>query len=231
MSDRELDASLRDLPTPAAPPFGAELEAELAALAPVAVRDPKRQLITILAVAAVFGVIMVFVTGVRRDLGELPVPWLLAYLAAWVLGFTGLAALTVLPPRGAMMPRWRIAGLGGMLAAVGFVVAGLLMPRSGPSSVQLSLEELHRGHYCIEIGLVTALMPAVGCVVALRGVLPVGARWAAAGLGAAGGCFAGLVLHMHCPITDRWHLGFIHGGVVVLSAALSAAIAPRRMTP
>ncbi len=229
--DPELDASLRDLPRPRPLPLGAALEAELGALTPVRPRAPARQLASILGMAALFGAAMVLVTGVRADLAEVPAAWLIAYLAAWLVAFTGLAALAVLPPRGAMMPRWRIAGLGGLLAAVGFVVAGLLLPRSGPSSIQLPLAELHRGHYCVEIGLLTALMPAVGCVVALRGVLPVGARWAAAGLGAASGCFAGLVLHLHCPIADRWHLGLVHGGVVVLSAALAAAIAPRRLAP
>jgi hypothetical protein len=61
----------------------------------------------------------------------------------------------------------------------------------------------------------------------LRGVLPVGARWTAAGLGAAGGSLGGLVLHLHCPIADRWHLGLVHGGVVVLAAVLAAVVVPR----
>jgi hypothetical protein len=32
---------------------------------------------------------------------------------------------------------------------------------------------------------------------------------------------------MHCPIADRWHVGLIHGGVVVVAAVLAALIVPR----
>jgi hypothetical protein len=32
---------------------------------------------------------------------------------------------------------------------------------------------------------------------------------------------------MHCPIADGPHIGLIHGGVVAVAAALTAALAPR----
>jgi len=35
------------------------------------------------------------------------------------------------------------------------------------------------------------------------------------------------VLHLHCPVADGLHVGLIHGGVVIIAAALSAAIVPR----
>jgi hypothetical protein len=35
------------------------------------------------------------------------------------------------------------------------------------------------------------------------------------------------VLHLHCHVTDAAHVGLIHGGVVVVSALLSAALVPR----
>jgi hypothetical protein len=229
MTELDLDQRLRDLPRPAAPAFGGELEAALAGLQPVAPRRPLRQLAMLLGTAVIYGAAMVMITGVRRDLTELPIGWLCAYVGAWAVGFVGLAGIILVPPAGAMMPNWRVAGVGGVIAAIGFVTAGLLTAQAGASSVQLPLGELYRGHWCVEIGLITGLVPAAGCVIALRGALPVGARWAATGLGAASGCFAGLVLHLHCPIADPWHLGLIHGGVVVLSAALAAAIAPRRL--
>ena len=61
--------------------------------------------------------------------------------------------------------------------------------------------------------------------------MPVGSRWTAAGLGAAGGSLGGLVLHLHCPIADAWHLGLVHGGVVIIAALISAALVPRAAAP
>jgi len=61
----------------------------------------------------------------------------------------------------------------------------------------------------------------------LRGTLPVGSRWIAAALGAGGGSLGGLMLHLHCPITDGLHVGVMHGGVVAVAALLAAALVPR----
>jgi hypothetical protein len=88
-------------------------------------------------------------------------------------------------------------------------------------------EHFARGHWCLELGLATALVPVVAGAIFLRGALPVGSRWTAAALGAGGGCLGGLVLHLHCRIADMLHVGIIHGGVVVVAAALAAALVPR----
>jgi hypothetical protein len=70
-------------------------------------------------------------------------------------------------------------------------------------------------------------VPVVGGALLLRGALPVGSRWIAAALGAGGGSLGGLVLHLHCRVTDGLHVGLIHGGVVAVSALLAAALVPR----
>jgi hypothetical protein len=113
------------------------------------------------------------------------------------------------------------------VTSVGFVALGLLVHPSGERSVHYGTEHFARGHTCLEIGLATALVPVVVGALFLRGALPVGSRWIAAALGAGGGCLGGLVLHLHCHVTDGLHVGLIHGGVVVLAALLSAALAPR----
>ena len=56
------------------------------------------------------------------------------------------------------------------------------------------------------------------------------AVWAAA-LGAGSGSLGGLVLHLHCHVTDPLHLGIVHGGLVVLAALLAAALVPRVTHP
>ena len=226
------DDLLRDLaaaPPPAPPPLPAELEAALGTLAPVAPRRPGRQLAVIVAISLVYAAALLAVMHVRRDLGELPVGWLVAAGAAWLIGFVGPAYLALVPRRGSMMPRWQGAAASAIAASAAFVVLGWNVHPHGASSGYLGWDHLLRGHTCLWLGLLTALVPVVVGTVVLRGALAVQSRWVAAALGAAGGSLGGLFLHMHCPIADRFHVGLIHGGVVVVAAVLTAAIAPRAL--
>ncbi len=207
-------------------PLGSELEAELAKLAPVSTRRPRRDLVKVASLSLAYAAVLVALLSVRRDLHGLPVWWLITYGAAWIAGFVGLAYLAIVPARGTVMPRWRLVAIGAVLISLGFVGTGLVMHPSGPDSRQLTLDTIHHGHACLELGLATALIPAILGALVLRGAVPVASRWIAAGLGAAGGSLGGLVLHLHCPITDRWHVGLVHGGVVGIAALLAAALVP-----
>jgi len=229
--DYELDELLRDAPLPDPPPLGDLLERELASLGPATPRNPRRDAGLVIGVSLVYAAALLAVLRLRRDLDGLPVGWMIAYSAAWFAGFASLAWIAIVPAPGAMMPRWRMAGVGAAIAATMFIAGGMLLHESTPLSVSYGLANLHRGHWCLEIGVATAIVPATVGALVLRGVLPVGSRWAAAGLGAAGGSLGGLVLHLHCPIADGWHLGIVHGGVVAVSALIAALLAPRRMSP
>ena len=227
MSERDLDAILSGAPLPPAPPLGDALERELAGLAPVRARNPRRDVAIVLAASLAYAGAWLALLRVRRDCGELPVAWLVAYASAWFASFASLIWIAVVPAKGAMMPRWRPAGVGAFVAAAAFMIGGLLLDQHGPSSLDYGLAHIHHGHWCLEIGVAIAIVPASLGSIVLRGSLPVGARWAAAALGAAGGSLGGLVLHLHCRIADRWHLGLVHGGVVLVSALIGAALAPR----
>jgi hypothetical protein len=219
-----LDA-LGALPPP--PPPGAALEAAIAAMKPVAARRPWRDLALVATASLLYGAALVAVLSLRRDHGELPMMWMAGAAIAWALGFVLPLYLAIVPRRGAVMPRWRLAGFAAITCAAAFMILGLLVHPRGEHTVVLGAASFHRGHVCMELGLLTALVPVVLGAIVLRGALPVGARWAAAGLGAAGGSLGGLVLHLHCPISDALHLGVMHGGVVLVAAGLSAAIVPR----
>ena len=222
----ELD-DLSSQPPPVPPPLGDALERELAGVKPVATRHPLRQLAVLVGVSLVYGAGLVWILTMRDDMHELPMGWLAAVGVAWLFGFLVPSYLALTPARGGMLPRWRPAAIVAALAAVVFVTLGLVMPRSGPSSDHYGTEHFVQGHTCLEIGLLGAIVPVVLGALFLRGALPIGSRWIAAALGAGGGCLGGLVLHFHCDVADGLHVGVVHGGVVVVSALLSAAIVPR----
>jgi len=216
---------------PKAPPLSAALEAELGKLTAVKPRRPMRELAVMLGVSLVYGAGLVAMFAVRGDLHELPMPWLLAAGLAWLLGFVVPCYLALVPPRGSMQPRWRLAAACAVIASIGFVVLGLLVHPSGAHSKFIGWHHIPRGHGCLELGVLSAIVPVVIGALFLRRALPVGARWVAAALGAGGGCLGGLVLHLHCPVTDAPHVGLVHGGVVVVSALLSAALVTRTTEP
>jgi hypothetical protein len=218
---------LAQLPPPSPPALAAALEAELAQLAPVATRRPLRQLALLIAVSLIYGAGFVAMLAVRRDLHELPMGWLLGVGVMWLAGFVVPVYLATVPRAGAVAPRWRLAGIASVIAAIGFIGLGLVLHPSGPSSHPLGWAQFGRGHGCLELGLAAALVPVVVGAIFLRGALPVGSRWAAAGLGAGGGSLGGLMLHLHCSVTDGLHVGLIHGGVVGVAALLAAAVVPR----
>jgi hypothetical protein len=212
---------------PRTPAMSSDLEAELSKLSPVAPRKPARQAATLIGISLVYGAGLLAALSMRRDMTELPTAWIIAAAAAWFLGFVFPSYLALVPKAGSMMPRWQLGAAAAVVASIAFIVLGLLVHPSGPSSVEYGAEDFGRGHTCLEIGLATAFVPVVVGAIFLRGALPVGSRWIAAALGAGGGCLGGLVLHLHCDVADGLHVGLIHGGVVVVAALLSALIVPR----
>jgi hypothetical protein len=214
-------------PPPAPPALSPDLEAELARLAPVQMRRPLRQLAILVAVSLVYASGLVIALATRRDMHELPMGWLAGTALGWLFGFLIPCYLALVPRPGAVTPRWRLAAISVAITSVSFVLFGLAVHPSGPSSRELGAAAFHRGHACLELGLATALVPVVIGAIFLRGALPVGSRAIAAALGAGGGCLGGLVLHLHCNIANGLHVGLMHGGVVIVAALLSAAIVPR----
>jgi RNA polymerase sigma factor (sigma-70 family) len=219
--------ALAQAPPPAPPPLSAALEAELGTLSPVAPRRPLRQLMTLVSISLVYGAGLLAALTMRRDMSELPTSWIIGAALAWILGFAVPCYLALVPRPGAVTPRWRWAATSAIVTSILFVVLGLVVHPSGPSSGSYGWDNVGRGHTCLEIGLFTAIVPVIMGALFLRGALPVGSRWIAAALGAGGGCLGGLVLHMHCHIADAAHVGLIHGGVVLVAALISAAIVPR----
>jgi hypothetical protein len=231
-SEDRIEQTLRALGDrlPEPPPLAPALEAELGRLAPVRTRRPRWQFAVTCAISLVYGGLVLMLTRMRPDLGGLPMAWMIAYTAAWLLSFLVITWLVLVPGPGRVMPSWRHAGIGAVVASIGFVAAGLLFHRHAPGlSVvpEPSLANLLAHSGCLQRGTLTALVPVGFTALLLRGSVPVGSRWAGAGVGAAGGSLGGLILHLHCPIADALHLGVIHGGVVVIGVVVGALAVPR----
>jgi len=215
------------MPPPQPPAISKELEAELAQLAPVATRRPLRQLALLVAVSLIYGAGLIVMLALRPDLHDLPMGWLFGAGLAWLLGFVVPATLATVPRAGSVMPRWRLAGIASVVAAIAMIGLGLVLHPAGEHSVSLGWDGVVHGYGCLAEGLETAIVPVVIGTIFLRRALPVGSRWVAAGLGAGGGSLGGLVLHLHCPVADGVHVGLVHGGVIAIAALLAAALMPR----
>ncbi|MEP6862590.1 MAG: NrsF family protein [Deltaproteobacteria bacterium] len=225
--DRALDALAAEAP-PNLPELSAVLEAELASIAPVSPRRPIRQLGMFVAASLVYAGLLLAFLSLRADLSGLPMAWILGAGIAWFTGFSLATYFALVPARGTMRPRWRAALAITAVTSIAFIALGLDMHPSVPGvSLDYGMPRLLHGHGCLWLGLATALVPVVLGAIFLRGAVPVFSRWIAATLGAAGGCLGGLLLHMHCRIADGPHIGIIHGGVVVVAAALAALLVPR----
>jgi hypothetical protein len=217
---------LSRLPPPAPPPLSSALEAELAHLAPVAPRRPLRQFALLVAVSLVYSAGLLMMLAVRGDLDQLPMGWLVMVGIAFLLGFVVPIGLATIPRAGSVLPRWRLAGIASVVAAVAMIGLGLML-HPGTIATHLGWAGVTGGWGCLAHGLETALVPIALGTMFLRRSLPVGSRWIAAGLGAGGGSLGGLVLHLHCPVADGLHTGLVHGGVIAIAALLAAALVPR----
>jgi len=228
--DRKVEESLGAIGAAggdAAPALSPELESELGALVPIKTRAPQRQLAGIVALSLMYASGLVALAGLRRDLGAMPLGHLIGFAALWLVSFAAITWLVIVPVRGQIMPRARLAAVVAGAAAAMLISGGLFLPRSAPGlstvyTPTVSAVVDHSG--CLRWGLLGAALPILLAAFAVRGSVPVSSRFAAAALGASGGALGGLVLQFHCPITERFHVGLVHGGLVIL-AALVAVLA------
>jgi hypothetical protein len=229
--DPKVEASLSALATDdtAVPPMGSALVRELAGLQPATTRLPRREWAAVLGLSVFYGTGLLAWMGVRDDLSRMPPAWLIGMGGVWLAGFLTITWLVLVPPRDQVMPRWRRAAAVAGLAAALLVTAGLLRPdalaATGTTYAPTVGAIASHGHRCLRWGMTVAALPALLTFLAIRGAVPVGSGWLAAAIGAAGGALGGLTLHLHCPISERFHVGLIHGGLVLVSAALAALVA------
>jgi len=236
VSEERLDVSLRSLgPDGAgAPGMSAELEDMLSEVERVSTRCPRREAIMIAAISVLYAGSMVFLYRLRGDIDGLPMGYVAGFGASWLIGFVALLWLALVPRAGEVMPRWRNATVATAVAGILFPVAGLVIVRSSEHSIHShgSVDEfVHFADMCMRFGLMTSAVPIILATLVLRRAVPVRSRSVAAALGAGGGALGGFALHMHCSVTDKLHVGFVHGGLVLVCALVAAVALPRFLRP
>jgi hypothetical protein len=237
IEDKQLDDNLSALgETDGQPPdMGDALRRVTDGMTAVKMRKPRRQLVILTAVSLAYAMALVVITSFRRDLPYLPLWWVVSYVGTWLVSFVGLAWLAMVPPTNRVIPNWRVAGILAVVSAFLFTTGGLLFAKHVPGHSTMYEPTLSSfwsyGKPCLRFGMINAIVPVALAALFLRRALPVGSRWWAAAIGAAGGSLGGFALHLHCPIAEKLHLGLIHGGVVVLAAITAALIVPRVVRP
>ena len=224
----ELLADLPDLADLAAPPMSAELGATVDALEPVKLRKPRRDFVVFLAVSLPFFALMVLLLGTRRDLGGLSPVWLVGVAGVWFASYAASAYLGFVPAKGHVAPRTRTSWQVVVASSVVIMSLGLFATQSVdgvsmtyPSTVKNVLA--HAGT-CSMMGFGTAIMPGIIALFVMRRYVPVGRLSIGLSLGAAGGSLAGLALLLHCPVSERFHVGIVHGGAIVTAALFVAGV-------
>lgn len=210
------------------PPPSERLLSSVAQARPVSTRSPRRQLAILMVVSAGSVALALAVLGVRGDLGALPRPWLAMMAGAWLAAHLALAWTVLFPPRGQMMPRAKLAGVGGVGAFLVMATLALSWTERAPGSEPVAagfLAFVEQALPCIAGGLMVASSGLVLAMVFVRHAAPLRPRWLAAGAGAHAGALGGLALQFHCAVGDGAHVAFAHAAVIVLAAAIACGIA------
>ena len=215
---------LRLMQTAAPPPPSSALWSAVEKARPVKTRVPLRALLVVAAAACVFPVGTVALLPLRRDLGALPVAWLVGVALVWLAGFVIPLGIAFLPPRGQVLPDGGRAGWAGVLAGLTLVMMGLLATVDAPGVTILPKTTwdgfLHLWWHCVSIGLKVTVPLVIVAAFVLRRLAGANFRRLGAAIGAAGGALSGLTLLGICPYGGAVHVGLAHGGGVVIGAVI-----------
>jgi negative regulator of sigma F NrsF-like protein len=80
---------------------------------------------------------------------------------------------------------------------------------------------------CLLVGIMTALVPATLCLLALRRAVELGGWRIGAVVGGAAGALGALCLELHCANTHLGHVVLAHGGAALVPVLLFAWLVRR----
>ena len=205
------------------PPIPRDVEQELATLAPVKMRTPGYQFGMIAATSVGFTGLVVALVSLRNNLAHVAPQFWLAVATAVLLGFTLPLYLAVVPPKGSMFPRQRLA------TAVAFGAAMVIIALSLASVVWVGdmWAALANCQGCLRISALVSLVPVVlVCWMLRRSFIRV-SRLFAASIGMSAGSLGFTATELHCANPEVWHILFTHVGMIAFAGLLGALIIPR----
>ncbi len=223
-----LDADLQELSVPAlkVPEMSSALRDAIASSKPVALRKPMRELALFLGLSIPLFAGVAIATGVRPDLGEVRPLWLGSIGLVWFSSFLAASYLGFVPAKGQVRPRSQNIYQSVSVAALLVISLGLFIAQgttSGSVTYAATFSNvMAHAPGCSMMGITAGVLPGLIVLVLMRRFVPVGRLSIGLSLGAAGGSLSGLVMHLHCPISERFHVGLIHGGCLIVSAIFVA---------
>ena len=220
VSDMEqLDDEYSERPVPK---MSAALCEAIAEAKPVTMRRPLRDLGVFLALSIPMLAVMAVMMGVRSDISEISPLWVGSIALVWIASFAASSYLGFVPAKGHVRPRSQ--NIYQVVAVASFLVisVGLFATTSGISYPSTFSNVVAHAPRCSMMGVTAGILPGLIALLLMRRYVPVRRLSIGLSLGAAGGSLSGLILHLHCPISERFHVGLVHGGCLVLSALFVA---------
>lgn len=215
-----------DAPPPAPAP---DLARAIEGMRPVRTRHRFGAIAAVALAGLVWPVIALVHLPHRRDLGSLPLAWVIAAAALWAAAFTASLTAALVPRRGDVLPAAgrasRIAAAAMLIVAAFALFASVDAPGASMHPEERGWSPLRACLHCIGFVFETAAMFLVAGLFALRRLVPVGGARVGLALGAAAGAMGGFVLHFICPFASTAHVVLGHVGGMALTAAAGALLA------
>ena len=220
------DATGLGAPPPAPAP---DLARAIAGMRPVRTRHRFGAVAAVALAGLVWPAVALVHLPHRRDLGALPLAWVITAAALWAAAFTASLTAALVPRRGDVLPA---AGRASRIAAAAMLIVAAFALFASVDVPGVSMHPEERGWspmraclHCIGFVFETAAVFLVAGLFALRRLVPVGRARAGLALGAAAGAMGGFVLHFICPFANTAHVVVGHVGGMVLTAVAGALLA------
>ena len=200
------------------PPPSPALLARVDAMRPVRTRRPwlELALVALGSIGALAALLTVF--RPRFDAGSTLV---MAVAAVCALVFGAELWWALVPPPGQVLPLRR--GAAARVALTWLVMVTALVIAGHDAALGPSVMASARA--CLLVGTMTALVPALLTLVALRSAVELGGWRLGAVVGGAAGALGALCLELHCANTHLFHVVVAHGGAALLPIGIFAAVA------
>lgn len=163
------------------------------------------------------------VYGVREDLGQLPLPYLLVQMAApLAMGVISLA-LALSPGRFGLGAAIGITASLALLGPLSFACAALGMPPPLPVKAGTWVDHF----VCLDLTLVWMSVPMLLFSFHLRGAFAAGAGIRSALMGTACGLFAAAMMNLHCGSVEQFHMVLGHAVPVGIGCLVGGLVVSR----